>query len=132
MSNPIGISFIHHLAIICSNYEVSKKFYTEILGFKIINETYRKDRDSYKLDLAINGTYCIELFSFPSPPKRPSRPEACGLRHLAFGVEDLEKCIQILQSKNVITEAVRIDELTGKKFCFFQDPDALPIELYAL
>ncbi len=132
MSNPIGISSIHHLAIICSNYEVSKKFYTEILGFKIINETYRKDRDSYKLDLAINGTYCIELFSFPSPPKRPSRPEACGLRHLAFGVEDLEKSIQILQSKNVITEAVRIDELTGKKFCFFQDPDALPIELYAL
>lgn len=132
MSNPIGISFIHHLAIICSNYEVSKKFYTEILGFKIINETYRKDRDSYKLDLAINGTYCIELFSFPSPLKRPSRPEACGLRHLAFGVEDLEKSIQILQSKNVITEAVRIDELTGKKFCFFQDPDALPIELYAL
>lgn len=132
MSNPIGISSIHHLAIICSNYEVSKKFYTEILGFKIINETYRKDRDSYKLDLAINGTYCIELFSFPSPPKRPSRPEACGLRHLAFGVEDLEKSIQILQSKNIITEAVRIDELTGKKFCFFQDPDALPIELYAL
>lgn len=132
MSNPIGISSIHHLAIICSNYEVSKKFYTEILGFKIINETYRKDRDSYKLDLAINGTYCIELFSFPSPPKRPSRPEACGLRHLAFGVEDLEKSIQILQSKNVITEAVRIDDLTGKKFCFFQDPDALPIELYAL
>lgn len=132
MSNPIGISSIHHLAIICSNYEVSKKFYTEILGFKIINETYRKDRDSYKLDLDINGTYCIELFSFPSPPKRPSRPEACGLRHLAFGVEDLEKSIQILQSKNVITEAVRIDELTGKKFCFFQDPDALPIELYAL
>lgn len=132
MSNPIGISSIHHLAIICSNYEVSKKFYTEILGFKIINETYRKDRDSYKLDLAIDGTYCIELFSFPSPPKRPSRPEACGLRHLAFGVEDLEKSIQILQSKNVITEAVRIDELTGKKFCFFQDPDALPIELYAL
>lgn len=132
MSNPIGISSIHHLAIICSNYEVSKKFYTEILGFKIINETYRKDRDSYKLDLAIDGTYCIELFSFPSPPKRPSRPEACGLRHLAFGVEDLEKSIQILQSKNIITEAVRIDELTGKKFCFFQDPDALPIELYAL
>lgn len=132
MSNTIGISSIHHLAIICSNYEVSKKFYTEILGFKIINETYRKDRDSYKLDLAIDGTYCIELFSFPSPPKRPSRPEACGLRHLAFGVEDLEKSIQILQSKNVITEAVRIDELTGKKFCFFQDPDALPIELYAL
>lgn len=132
MSNTIGISSIHHLAIICSNYEISKKFYTEILGFKIINETYRKDRDSYKLDLAIDGTYCIELFSFPSPPKRPSRPEACGLRHLAFGVEDLEKSIQILQSKNIITEAVRIDELTGKKFCFFQDPDALPIELYAL
>lgn len=90
------------------------------MGFKIINETYRKDRDSYKLDLAINGTYCIELFSFPSPPKRPSRPEACGLRHLAFGVEDLEKSIQILQSKNVITEAVRIDELTGKSFVFFK------------
>lgn len=132
MSNTIGISSIHHLAIICSNYEVSKKFYTETLGFEIINETFRKDRDSYKLDLALNGTYCIELFSFPSPPKRPSRPEACGLRHLAFGVENLENSIQILQLKNVSVEPVRMDELTGKKFCFFQDPDALPIELYEL
>ncbi len=132
MSNPIGLSKIHHLAIICSNYEASKHFYTEVLGFEIVNETYRKERDSYKLDLALNGTYCIELFSFPSPPKRSSRPEASGLRHLAFAVENIEHSIQELNSRNIATEAVRIDELTGKKFCFFQDPDDLPIELYQI
>jgi len=77
---------IHHTAIICSNYEKSKHFYVNILGLQVLNEFYRKERDSYKLDLAIGLNYVLELFSFPNPPARPSRPEACGLRHIAFGV----------------------------------------------
>lgn len=121
---------IHHIAIICSNYELSKQFYTNILGLKIINETYREQRDSYKLDLALNEEYVIELFSFPNPPKRTSRPEGCGLRHLAFKVENIERVIQNLNSNKVVTEPIRIDELTNKKFTFFSDPDDLPIEIY--
>lgn len=123
---------IHHIAIICSNYELSKQFYTNILGLKIINETYREQRDSYKLDLALNEEYIIELFSFPNPPKRTSRPEGCGLRHLAFKVENIERVIQNLNSNKVVTEPIRIDELTNKKFTFFSDPDNLPIEIYEL
>ncbi|MCM5661402.1 SMU1112c/YaeR family gloxylase I-like metalloprotein [Galbibacter mesophilus] len=121
---------LHHIAIICSNYEVSKQFYTEILGFTIENEVYREERQSYKLDLSLNGTYLIELFSFPNPPKRPTRPEATGLRHLAFGVKNIEKEISYLNTKNITTEPIRRDEHTGKKFTFFEDPDRLPIELY--
>ncbi len=121
---------IHHIAIICSNYEVSKKFYTETLGLTIVREVYRKERDSYKLDLALNGMYVIELFSFPAPPKRPTQPEATGLRHLAFEVSDLEKTIKELEQKGVKAEAIRIDEFTGKRFSFIFDPDELPIELY--
>ena len=121
---------VHHIAIICSNYEKSKKFYTEILGFEIIQEIYRKERKSYKLDLCLNGSYCIELFSFPNPPKRTSQPEACGLRHLAFEVDDIEVAIQKLKQQNIITEPIRVDESTQKRFTFFEDPDRLPIELY--
>ncbi len=121
---------IHHIAVICSNYEVSKRFYTDILGLKVIRETYREARKSYKLDLSLNGKYVIELFSFPSPPERPSRPEAVGLRHLAFEVDDLEKMIQYLEQKNVSVEPVRTDELTQKRFTFIADPDHLPIEFY--
>lgn len=121
---------IHHIAIICSNYEVSKKFYTEVLGFTVVTEHYREERQSYKLDLTLNGKYCIELFSFPDPPKRVSRPEACGLRHLAFAVDDINKAITELQQKNIKPEPVRVDEFTGKRFTFFSDPDNLPIELY--
>ena len=121
---------IHHIAIICSNYEVSKKFYTETLGLTIIREVYRKERDSYKLDLALNGMYVIELFSFPTPPKRATQPEATGLRHLAFEVSDLENTIKELEQKGVKAEAIRMDELTGKRFSFIFDPDELPIELY--
>lgn len=121
---------VHHIAIICSDYEKSKKFYTEVLGLEIIREEYRKERDSYKLDLALNGEYVVELFSFPAPPKRLSRPEATGLRHLAFEVENVEKVIQKLNQKGIETEPVRIDEYTGKRFTFFFDPDNLPIELY--
>ena len=121
---------LHHIAIICSDYEVSKAFYTEVLGLSILAETFREARNSYKLDLALNGTYLIELFSFPNPPARPSRPEACGLRHLAFAVNDLEAMIAHLNEKGVTTEAIRTDDLTGKRFTFFADPDGLPLELY--
>lgn len=120
---------VHHIAIICSDYERSKKFYTEVLGFEILAENYRSERDSYKLDLILNGVYCIELFSFPEPPKRISRPEASGLRHLAFSVNNIDESIKELASKQVVCEPVRIDEFTGKRFTFFEDPDGLPIEL---
>jgi glyoxylase I family protein len=122
------INKVHHIAIICSDYEVSKRFYTEILGLKIITETYREERKSYKLDLALNGEYIIELFSFPNPPKRPTRPEAAGLRHLAFEVDDLNKMIHYLENHNIEVEPVRIDEITNKRFTFIADPDGLPIE----
>ena len=121
---------IHHIAIICSDYTRSKQFYTETLGLEMIREVYREERKSYKLDLALNGAYIIELFSFPNPPARPSRPEAQGLRHLAFAVEDIEAAIQKLNARGVITEPIRTDEFTGKRFTFFSDPDDLPLELY--
>lgn len=123
---------IHHIAIICSEYEKSKHFYTSILGFKIIHEAYRESRKSYKLDLAVNDHTQIELFSFPTPPKRVSGPggEACGLRHLAFGVDDIDLVIKHLTTFNIFVEPVRIDEFTGKKFTFFADPDGLPLEVY--
>lgn len=121
---------IHHIAIIASDYGKSKHFYTQILGLEILQEVYREARDSYKLDLAVNGQYQIELFSFPSPPARPSRPEAAGLRHLAFEVEDVEASKQALEQQGIAVEDIRIDAYTGKKFCFFADPDDLPIELY--
>lgn len=121
---------VHHIAIICSDYEKSKHFYTAILGFEITQEVFRKERQSYKLDLALNGNYCIELFSFPNPPERISRPEACGLRHLAFEVDNIESVIEILSKHNIKTEPIRIDEFTQKRFTFFEDPDQLPIELY--
>ena len=123
---------IHHIAIICSNYEVSKKFYTEILGLNIIREIYREERESYKLDLAIGNHYVIELFSFPNPPKRPSRPESCGLRHLAFAIENLEQKRKELLEKGLDCEEIRIDEFTDKKFFFTTDPDDLPLEFYEM
>lgn len=121
---------IHHIAIICSNYEVSKKFYTEIIGLEPIREVFRKERNSFKLDLSLDGTYCIELFSFPNPPGRPSQPEASGLRHLAFSVENIEIKRNELSEKGLICEEIRIDEFTDKKFFFTTDPDDLPIEFY--
>lgn len=126
----LKLNKVHHTAIICSNYEVSKHFYTEILELEILKETYREARQSYKLDLKVNGVYQVELFSFPNPAARPSRPEACGLRHLAFEVEDIEEGIADLYKKGVVTEPIRIDEITGKRFTFFADPDGLPLELY--
>lgn len=121
---------IHHIAIICSNYEISKSFYMDVLGLDIIRECYRKERKSYKLDLGLNGEYVLELFSFPNPPKRLSRPESQGLRHLAFEVDQIEKTVEKLKEKGVIIEPIRIDEFTNKKFTFLSDPDDLPIELY--
>lgn len=123
---------LHHIAIICSDYERSKKFYTEMLGFTIIQEVYRAERASFKLDLALNGTYLIELFSFPDPPHRVSRPEARGLRHLAFAVKNIEESIAHLIKSGVNPEPIRVDENTGKRFTFFSDPDDLPIELYEI
>jgi len=121
---------IHHIAIICSNYEISKDFYVNKLGFEVLAEVYREERKSYKLDLAVNGVYQIELFSFPEPSARSSRPEAAGLRHLAFEVDDVAEVAKILKAKGIETEAIRIDEFTGKQFTFFTDPDGLPLELY--
>ena len=128
----LKLNRIHHIAIICSDYAVSKAFYTDILGLQIVREVYRAERDSYKLDLAVNGEYQIELFSFPEPPERPSRPEARGLRHLAFQVQDLQDSVRHLNQHNVVTEDIRIDEHTNKSFVFFSDPDGLPIELYEI
>lgn len=128
--SKLHLASVHHIAIICSNYALSKKFYTEILGFTILKETYRAARDSYKLDLLLNNLYTIELFSFPQPPPRPSGPEACGLRHLAFSVNDITASIAALTENGVICEPIRIDEITGKQFTFFADPDGLPLELY--
>ncbi len=123
---------VHHIAIICSDYERTKNFYTNILGFKVLKETYRSERDSYKLDLILNEKYIIEIFSFQNPPKRPSQPESAGLRHLAFAVEDIEKEVEILKGLQIKVEPIRIDVLTGKKFVFFADPDDLPLELYEI
>lgn len=123
-------SRIHHVAIICSDYEKSKDFYVNILGFPIIEETFRSARNSYKLDLRVGDRDQIELFSFENPPERPNRPEACGLRHLAFEVENLDESIALLQSKGVELEPIRTDEITGKRFTFFKDPDNLPLEIY--
>jgi glyoxylase I family protein len=129
----LKLNRIHHNAIICSDYERSKRFYTEILGLSILREVYREQRQSYKLDLEVNGLYQIELFSFPGPPPaRPSKPEAAGLRHLAFEVDNLEDAVLHLNEHQVVTESIRVDEFTGKRFTFFADPDGLPLELYEI
>lgn len=121
---------IHHVAIICSDYPRSKHFYTELLGLKVIAENYRKARDSYKLDLALPDGSQVELFSFPDAPERPSFPEAQGLRHLAFQVDDVEHVKEYLEAREIEVEPIRIDEFTGKAFTFFKDPDGLPLEVY--
>ena len=126
----LKLNKIHHIAIICSDYQKSRHFYSEILGFKILLEAYREERQSYKLDLEVGNQYQIELFSFPEPPARPSRPEAAGLRHLAFEVDDIDEAISHIKAFGIAIEPVRIDEFTGKRFTFFADPDGLPLELY--
>jgi glyoxylase I family protein len=126
----LNINKIHHVAIICSDYEASKYFYTHVMGFTILAENFREERQSYKLDLAVNGNYAIELFSFPNPPQRVSRPEAAGLRHLAFEVNDMDATIAWLNKNHITSEPVRIDEFTGSRFTFISDPDGLPVEFY--
>ena len=127
----LGLKAVHHIAIIATDYAKSKAFYCDILGFTLLSEAYREERDSWKGDLALNGQYVIELFSFPFPPARPSRPEACGLRHLAFAVADVAAKHAELSAAGVDCEAIRIDEYTGKPFFFIADPDGLPIEFYS-
>ena len=126
----LKINRVHHIAIICRDYQRSKKFYSQVLGLTIRQEVFRAERNSYKLDLEVNGLYQIELFSFPDPPARPSHPEAAGLRHLAFEVNKLEDAITAIQQHGVVTEPIRVDEFTGKRFTFFADPDGVPIEFY--
>ena len=126
----MNLTRLHHLAVICSDYEKSKHFYVDLLGLRIVSEVYRAERDSYKLDLAVPGGVQIELFSFPAAPARVSYPEACGLRHLAFAVADLDHEVAGLTAKCVAVETIRLDVLTGKRYTFFADPDGLPIELY--
>lgn len=126
----LKLNRVHHIAIICSDYQKSKLFYSEVLGLTIKQEIFRQARNSYKLDLEVAGQYQIELFSFPDPPPRPSRPEAAGLRHLAFEVDDVEAAVRHIQSYDIAIEPIRIDEFTGKRFTFFADPDGLPIEFY--
>ena len=126
----LKLNKVHHIAIICSNYAVSKQFYTEVLSLKIVREVFRAERNSYKLDLEVAGQYQIELFSFPDPVPRPSRPEAAGLRHLAFEVDNIDEAIAHIEKHKVIVEPIRVDEFTGKRFTFFADPDGLPVELY--
>ena len=132
MSGAPVLQAVHHVALICSDYEKSKQFYVDILGLQIIAEHYRAARASWKLDLALPDGTQLELFSFPNPPARPSQPEACGLRHLAFVVRDLDQYIAWLKANEIDVEPVRIDEYTLKRFTFFQDPDGLPLELYEL
>ena len=124
------VSRIHHAAIICSDYARSKHFYTEVLGLRVVAEAFREARNSYKLDLALPDGTQLELFSFPNPPPRPSYPEACGLRHLAFEVADVAETVQALQAHGIAVEPIRVDEFTGQRFTFFADPDGLPLELY--
>lgn len=126
----LKLNRVHHIAIICSDYQKSKRFYTDVLGLTIKQEIFREARNSYKLDLEVAGQYQIELFSFPDPPPRPSRPEATGLRHLAFEVDNVEEAAWHIQSHNIPIEPIRVDEFTGKRFTFFADPDGLPIEFY--
>ncbi|MDN5289315.1 MAG: hypothetical protein JWR38_5589 [Mucilaginibacter sp.] len=126
----LKLNRVHHIAIICSDYEKSKQFYSEILGLKILQEIYREERQSYKLDLEVGNQYQIELFSFPDPPARVSGPEAAGLRHLAFEVDDIDEAVLDIKKHGIIIEPIRIDESTGKRFTFFSDPDGLPLELY--
>ena len=121
---------IHHVSVICADYPRSKAFYTEVLGLRVLAENHRAERDSFKLDLALPDGGQIELFSFPQAPPRPSYPEAQGLRHLAFEVDDVDRWVSRLRSLGIAVEPVRVDEYTQRRFVFFADPDALPIELY--
>jgi glyoxylase I family protein len=126
----VNLRGIHHVALICSDYQAAKRFYTRVLGLPVLAETWRAERQSWKLDLALPDGAALEIFSFPDPPARVTRPEARGLRHLAFRVDDLDGAVAELVSRGVACEPGRLDEITGKRFTFFHDPDGLPLELY--
>lgn len=128
----LQLKHVHHIAIICSDLKASIQFYTEILGCTILHQQYRQERDSYKVDLSLNGHYLLELFTFPQHTIRPTQPEALGLRHLAFAVQNLDENVAFLSAHSIPFEAIRIDDLTQKRFTFFRDPDQLPIELYEI
>jgi glyoxylase I family protein len=130
MTTPPALLRIHHAAVICSDYAASKRFYTEVLGLRVVAENHREARDSWKLDLALPDGSQVELFSFPGRPPRPSYPEARGLRHLAFAVADVAQWKAALEAQGVPVEPIRVDEYTGRRFTFFADPDDLPLELY--
>ncbi|WP_426490747.1 SMU1112c/YaeR family gloxylase I-like metalloprotein [Hymenobacter sp. 102] len=121
---------VHHIAIITADYARAKRFYTHVLGLRVIREVHREARQSWKLDLALGEQYIIELFSFPNPPRRLTQPEATGLRHLAFAVSDLDATVRHLTAHGVPSEPIRVDELTGRRFTFIEDPDGLPLEFY--
>ncbi|MCE8035613.1 MAG: VOC family protein [Halomonas sp.] len=129
-TSPLPLSGIHHVALITADYRRAKRFYLEVLGAEILNETYRAERDSHKLDLRLPGGIQLELFSFPEPPERLSYPEACGWRHLALATTDLDACVKVLEARGVTPEPIRVDALTGSRFTFLSDPDGTPIELY--
>lgn len=126
---PLSLLGVHHVALIASDYARSKHFYTQVLGLPVVHEMYRAERQSYKLDLQLPDGTQLELFSFPAPPPRPSYPEACGLRHLALRVADMDASVALLTAHGVAVEPVRIDPITGERFTFLADPDGLPIEL---
>lgn len=126
----MNLSQIHHIAIIVSDYEASKDFYVNKLGFQIIRENYRPERNDWKLDLKVNEITELEIFGVKNPPARVTRPEAAGLRHLAFFTDNIEETVAELKEKGIVTEPIRVDEFSGKKFTFFADPDGLPIEIH--
>ena len=127
---PLPVSGVHHVALITADYSRAKRFYLDVLGAEVLKESYRVERDSYKLDLRLPGGIQLELFSFPAPPARPSYPEACGWRHLALATADLDACVKLLEARGARPEPIRVDALTGSRFTFLSDPDGAPIELY--
>ena len=129
-AEPGQLQGIHHVALIRSDYARSRRFYVDTLALRILAENFREQRQSWKLDLALPDGTQLELFSFPDPPPRPSRPEACGLRHLAFAVDEIDAWKARLEASGIAVEEIRIDEFTGRRFAFFADPDGLPLELY--
>jgi len=129
-TRALGILGLHHVAAICTDYRRSRAFYVDLLGLRVVAETWREASASWKLDLELGGAYRLELFWFASAPARPDAPEAAGLRHLAFEVEDPEREKAALEARGIPVEPIRTDPLTGKRYTFFKDPDGLPLELY--
>lgn len=124
------LNSVHHVAIIVSDIEKAREFYVEKLGFEVIRENYRKERGDWKLDLRVDEHTELEIFVEKNPPKRVNRPEACGLRHLAFRVESVEETVKELAEMGIECEPIRTDSYTGERMTFFFDPDGLPLEIH--